>query len=275
VIRNHAAPDDTPSRRSATAYVISGSTALLVITACLLVVGALLGAQEPTTTTDGATGPLPAVARGSYATRAYLEQLVAAGGPQAPSISARLANGDFQVGDRIALQVTGEPALSDTFAVREGQVLRLPNMADIALHGVLHSELDSVLTQDLARYLRDPEVRASPLIRLAVVGGVLHPGYYSAPADALLSDMLTRAGGAIQTVNLSKTIIRRNGLPLLNAGQVSYALSNGKTIDQMSLLPGDEMVVGERNPNSALTWLYAIGAILGITVSLVLLSHYK
>jgi protein involved in polysaccharide export with SLBB domain len=274
VIRNSAATDDAPPRRSATAYVISGSTALLVITACLLVIGALLGAQQPATP-DATTPLLSAVARGSYATRADLEkQLVNAKGPVAAAIQARLTNGDFQVGDRIALSVAGEPTLTDTFTVREGVLLRLPNMPDIALHGVLHSELEADVTHEVARYLKEPDVHATPLIRLAVTGQVQRPGYYSVPADALLSDMLTRAGGATSSANLSKTVITRDGLPLLNAGIVSYALSNGETIDQLSLLPGDEMVVAQQSQGSALTALWIISAILGIAVSITLIVRH-
>ncbi len=236
-------------------------------------VGALLGAQQPTTS-DGTTPLLSATARGSYASRADLEKLAAAGGPQGAAISARLVNGDFQIGDRIALIVVGEQALTDTFTVREGQTLRLPNMPDISLHGVLRSELQATLTQDLVKYLRNPEVRATPLIRLAVVGQVQRPGYYSAPADALLSDMLSRAGGATTTANLNKTVINRNGVLLLNAGIVSYALEHGETIDQLSLLPGDEINVAAHGTGNALAVIYVVGALLGIAVSITIISRH-
>src|SRR5882762_2648527 len=39
---------------------------------------------------------------------------------QAALIRDRLANGDFQVGDRILIRVDGEPQLSDTFTVQAG-----------------------------------------------------------------------------------------------------------------------------------------------------------
>jgi protein involved in polysaccharide export with SLBB domain len=232
---------------------------------------ALAGAQQPS---DTAHVPLlSAVARGSYETRANLERLAAAGGPEAAAAKERLANGDFQVGDRIALSVAGEAALTDTFTVRDGQILRLPQLPDLSLHGVLHSELQDTLKQVIGRYIKEPDVHATALVRLAVTGAVARPGYYSAPADALLSDMLTRAGGATSTANLDKTVVRRNGLPLLNSGVVSYALSNGQTIDQLSLRPGDEIVVGEHHPSNALTAMYIVGAILGILVSITIIAR--
>ena len=80
-------------------------------------------------------------------------------------LRTRLTEGDFQVGDRIMLVVEGEQALSDTFAVRDGRVLRLPTIGDVSLAGVLRSELEPHLLATMAKYLRDPVVRARSLIR--------------------------------------------------------------------------------------------------------------
>src|ERR1043166_2314097 len=43
-------------------------------------------------------------------------------------IRERLENGDFNVGDRIALRVANVPSLTDTFTVRGGRVLELPDI---------------------------------------------------------------------------------------------------------------------------------------------------
>jgi protein involved in polysaccharide export with SLBB domain len=262
VSSNQAAPD-IARRRSATWYIIWGSTGLLVAFASLMMWSAMAGAQEPAP-----------VARGSYETRANLEKLAAGGGAEAAAAKERLANGDFQVGDRIALSVAGETALTDTFTVREGQILRLPQIPDIPLHGVLRSEIQDTLTHVIARYIKEPDVHATALIRIAVLGEVQHPGYYSVPADALLSDVLTRAGGATPNSNLNKATIRRNGLQLLNQGIVSGALANGQTIDQLNLRPGDEIMVPVHTPGSALSAIYVIGALLGIAVSITIIARH-
>jgi len=52
-------------------------------------------------TTPGATG------LGAVATRAELQAVAAGEGPRAAAARERLANGDFQPGDRIALFVQG------------------------------------------------------------------------------------------------------------------------------------------------------------------------
>src|SRR5687767_3898429 len=84
------------------------------------------------------------------------------------AIQARLTNGDFQVGDRIVLQVVDEPTLTDTFAVRSGRTLSMPNLPELTLTGVLRSEVDSFLTQKIGEHIRNPQVDAIALVRVAV-----------------------------------------------------------------------------------------------------------
>src|SRR3989442_7963585 len=75
---------------------------------------------------------------------------------EAALVRARLQEGDFQVGDRIRLMVEDEAQLTDTFTVAEGRVLFLPGIGTIALRGVLRSELESHLRQEIGRYVKNP-----------------------------------------------------------------------------------------------------------------------
>ncbi|MGD2046543.1 MAG: hypothetical protein PVH96_10000, partial [Gemmatimonadota bacterium] len=54
----------------------------------------------------------------------------------AEAIRGRLTDGDFRVGDRIALSVQGEPSLPDTIPVQPGPMIALPLFGEISLHGV-------------------------------------------------------------------------------------------------------------------------------------------
>ncbi len=245
---------------------------------CALLVGAprQLRAQGPDTThpTSVTTTFHPdAVGTGQFASRASLQQIAAGNGPAAAEAQSRLTDGDFMVGDRIALAVQGEQALTDTFTVREGQMLRLPNMTDIALHGVLHSEVQGFITKQLAQYLRNPVVRATPLVRVAVLGQVSRPGYYSAPADELVSDMLMRAGGPTSTADLNKTVVRRGAVTIYPAKTVQTAMAQGETIDQLNLRPGDQVVVAERPAGGAfLRTIGIVAALAGIGASIAFIA---
>src|SRR5207247_10144998 len=109
-------------------------------------------------------------------------------------IRSRSAHGDFQSGDRIFLRVEGEQQLSDTFTVRPGPAVVLPEVGAVPLDGVLRSELQGRLQQQLARVLRHPIVQARSLFRVLVEGNVAKAGFYAVPPALPLADLVTRAG---------------------------------------------------------------------------------
>lgn len=226
--------------------------------------------QSTPVTTPGATG------LGAVATRADLQAAAAsADGPQAAAARERLANGDFRAGDRIAMFVQGEPTLTDTLSVRANQVIHLTNLPDISLHGVLRSELQDFLRQQLGQFLRNPDVRAVSLVRVDVLGPVNRPGFYSAPADELVSDVVMQAGGLTPNAEVTRTTVRRGDVVVQSAERVQAAFARGETLDQLDVRPGDAIVVGERTPGgNFLRVLGVVGAVAGIAVSIVLITRH-
>jgi protein involved in polysaccharide export with SLBB domain len=177
---------------------------------------------------------------------------------------------DFHVGDRIALTIEGPQIFSDTVVVRDGLILRLPNIGDIPMAGVKRSDVESYLTQQIGKYIRNPVVHATPLVRIAILGQVGRPGFYTMPSDVLLSDVVMRAGGPTGNADLNRTVVKRGGQEVISKEQVASALTAGMTLDQLHIAPGDEMVVGEK-PNSV--WGTFL-TVLGVTVPLVTLLYY-
>ncbi len=165
---------------------------------------------------------------------------------EAALIRTRLTDGDFQVGDRISLVVEGETALSDTFAVMAGRVLRLPAVGDIGLSGVLRSELEEHLTKALGQFLRGPVVRARSLIRLSLLGDVARPGFYVLPTDMVLTDALMHAGGPGGSARVDRIRVERRGQLVWSEEALRTAMAEGRTIDQLNLQAGDEVVVPRR-----------------------------
>ncbi len=162
---------------------------------------------------------------------------------EAATIRTRLADGDFHVGDRVYLRVEGEPTLTDTFTVGPTRVLALPIVGDVSLSGVLRSELESHLQQTLGRYIKDPVVHARSLIRIAVLGEVTRPGFYTVPAQTLISDALMLAGGPTRDAKLEKLRIDRGARRVWEGQPLQRALADGKTLDQLSLQAGDRIEV--------------------------------
>ena len=162
---------------------------------------------------------------------------------EAERIRVRLRDGDFQEGDRVALVVENEEALSDTFAVGQGRTLALPGVGTLQLAGILRSELNAHVDNFLRRYMRDPVVRSRSLIRIAVTGQVARPGFFLLPAEAPLADALMAAGGPLPTAKLAHARVERVGTRIWEGAFLRHAIASGQTLDQMSLRAGDEIVV--------------------------------
>lgn len=196
--------------------------------------------------------------RREFESRAELEAQAAAAESQhrvgeAWLLRQRLQKGDFQDGDRIIIQVQGNVLagkspveLPETLTVRAGKLLELPRMADLPLEGVLRSELQQRLTDHLSQYVREPSVRATPLIRIAVLGYVGRPGYIYTAADEPLSDVLMKAGGPGADADIAQVVIRRGGDVIWNSQDTHTALADGLSLDRLHLRAGDEIYVPTR-----------------------------
>lgn len=167
---------------------------------------------------------------------------------EADLIRARLSEGDFQVGDRIVLQVRGGQFFSDTLVVEPGRTVRVTDIGEIPLSGVLRSELEEHLTNELARYIRQPQVEAQSLIRVAVMGDVNRPGFMVLPASMLLEDALMAAGGPSREADLDDIRIERGGERIWTGAALQEALVEGRTLDQLNLRAGDRIEVPRQRP---------------------------
>ena len=182
------------------------------------------------------------------ATRAELETALKSAGASETGarIKARLTEGDFRRGDRIALLVQGEPTLTDTFKVGAQVDLMLPppTVGSLSLKGVLRSELQEKLSEYVNRFRTNAVVRAQPLLRLSIQGEVAKGGIYAVPADGQLADALMAAGGTTQYAKTNKVTIERDG-------QLVWQGSAFDTdLDALQLRDGDQIVVGGNRPGA-------------------------
>jgi protein involved in polysaccharide export with SLBB domain len=189
------------------------------------------------------------------------------------SLRARLRDGDFRPGDRIAIVVQGERVLSDTFVVQSGRVVELPNVGTVSVAGVLRSEIEPHLKRELGRYLQRPDVRAVPLLQIAVVGRVGRPGFHVVPATAMLPDVLTAAGGYTTDADPAHTHIRRDARELWEPARVRYAIANGLSVDAMDLRPNDEIVVEQQRRRDFASWVQIAVGLVGAIGAVVLISR--
>lgn len=227
---------------------------------------------------------------GAYATRSELESVASECASRAKdetrdpaersqsmdeeqALRERLRVGDFRVGDRIVLHITGAAWALDTVSVTARRALLIRDAGDITLEGVLRSELQEHLNTQVARYLRNAVVRAEPLTRLAVLGEVRTPGFVYVPSQSLLSDVISAAGGPTVSGSLDRATLRRSGRTLVSSAGFSKALVSGATLDDLGVRAGDEIVV---EPKRTFHWtpMLQVGAvILGSVSTLIALQH--
>jgi protein involved in polysaccharide export with SLBB domain len=239
----------------------------------------LLGAPATNRADAQAAKPYPTTQSGvtrQYDSRAQLERQATAAEAtgrtsEAWLLRSRLQKGDFQEGDRIVVVIDANPR-ADTLQVRAPKVLQFPGIEDLSLEGVLRSELNEAIRRHLARYFRNPELRATPLVPLAILGSVASPGYYYTAADAVLRDVIMRAGG-LQNAALDKAVVRRAGEVIWNSSDVRVALADGISVDQMHLRAGDEIFIPERRRTSAATIVTITSTTAALLVTLIQLSR--
>jgi protein involved in polysaccharide export with SLBB domain len=190
---------------------------------------------------------------------------------QSAALRARLREGDFRPGDRISLVLEGNVTLVDSaLTVSSGPKVTLADIGDIRLNGILRSELQEHMKTQLARFVRDARVRASPLVRISMLGPIARPGFYFMPADIPISDAVMRAGGPGSNADLSRSIIRRGTDELYDARNTQTAINEALTLDQLSLRSGDEIVVGTQSTRN---W-QSIASVVSVATSLLFAISY-
>ena len=193
-----------------------------------------------------------------------LVALVLLAGPLAAQDPKPTPATGFQVGDQISLQVEGDTALSHTFTVGAGPALTLPVIGAIPLAGVQRAAVETYLTQQLGRYVKNPVVHAKALVRLSILGEVERPGFYAVPADVVMGDALMVAGGPTRDAKVGDWRVERNGERVWVGDALRQAIAQGRTIDQMNLHSGDQIFVPrEVRKDAETTW-----RIIGILVTL-------
>lgn len=193
----------------------------------------------------------------------------------AQDLRDRITNGDFIVGDRIALAVVRDSGLRDTVSVREGLLVSIQDLPELSLQGVLRSELQQKITEHVGKYIRDPVVRTSPLTRVSIVGAIGRPGFYFVPPDQPLGEVMMSAGMA-PTADLDKSTVMRGKRILLDQRETRSALKQGTTIDQLAMRSGDEIHVGDNGTNSGRNaWQYIQIGTLILSIGLALLNFLR
>lgn len=182
----------------------------------------------------------------------------------AASIRQRLRDGDLQVGDKVVVRMVSDAAHNDTVVVRAGRTLELPGLIVVPVAGVLRSELQQRVSEEVLKYVKAQQIEVIPLMRVGILGAVTRPGYFAFASDIPLTDAIMGAGGPSGTADVGRTIVRRRNQEFRSAGETSKAITNGLTLDQFGLSAGDELVVGQQKQFGFSLLLGSAGALASV-----------
>lgn len=185
----------------------------------------------------------------------------------AAQTAARVPQSGFEQGDQILLEVEGDTQFTHAFSVGPGPALTLPVIGAIPLTGVHRADVETYLSQQLGRYMKNPVVHARVLVRLQVLGEVEHPGFYSVPSGAVVSDALMAAGGPTRDAKFAAARIERDGSGLYEGSAFQDAISRAMTVDAMGLRTGDRIIVPRRGDSERT--LRMVGILVSIPVAVV------
>src|SRR2546429_1301962 len=191
--------------------------------------------------------------------------------PLAGQSAKQAPQSDFELGDQILLEVEGDSQFTHVFNVGPGPALTLPVIGAIPLSGVRRANVEAYLGQQLAKYMKNPVVRAKVLVRLGVLGEVEHPGYYAVAAGAVVSDALMAAGGPTKDAKFTAARIEREGKGLYEGNAFQDAFARGMTIEGLGLRTGDRIIVPRRaDPESNGR---IIGILAGIPAAIIIAAQ--
>ncbi len=246
------------------------STALSLFAAALPAQSASRG-SDPAASREEVTAEaarLEAVA----ASPAYGLRLRARATRGAETLRTRLERGDFRAGDRIIVKVSGNASFDETLVVDDSLTVFVGSFGAVSLTGVLRAEAAERVRSRVRNTARDAEVLVRPLLRVAVFGPVAQPGYQLAPLDARLDDVLTAAGGPLQTADPMRMRMVRNNSETISNSEVRSAIVNGRTLAELGVRDGDFLVIdAARQPWDRTIVLQVVSLIAGPLLAAALL----
>jgi polysaccharide export outer membrane protein len=151
------------------------------------------------------------------------------------------------VGDVLSINVWKEPEVSgQSVIVRPDCKITLPLVKETAVLGLTTSELESVLTNALGQFIRNPDVTVIineiRSMKLFIVGGVSKPGSYPLLSTTTVLHAIADAGGLTEFAKKGKIVVLR-----ASGARESFdyrAAVKGEGNDaNLSVEPGDTIIV--------------------------------
>lgn len=142
-------------------------------------------------------------------------------------------------GDKLAIAVFREDALTGEFTVNELGILSLPLVGEIQAGGKSVPQFREELTATLGEYVRSPRVTVSVVSYrpVYVLGEVQRPGEYEYTERMSIYALVAKAGGFTYRADQSVVFVRHEN----ETEESAYRLTSGAAV-----MPGDTVRFGQR-----------------------------
>lgn len=168
-------------------------------------------------------------------------------------------------GDVIEITVRNQPEFSGQFVIGPDGNIQYNFVGDIKAEGLTKEELKEILTKELEKYVKIPEVSVTILAYRSkfvyILGEVGNPGKYPMKGDSVsLRDAIVAAGLPTPDAALRRVYVIKPDTtkPVYKKIDLYLLLYKGILKDNLTLTPGDLVVVPSTIPseiNKALTRL--------------------
>jgi polysaccharide export outer membrane protein len=147
-------------------------------------------------------------------TLSALPTLAQDGGPDSAARADTLGRvvGVLRPGDALKVLVFRNPELSGEFVIDARGMVQIPGLGEIQVGNqdptTVRSRFRAALVE---RGFSAPEVAVQPLVRVSVLGAVAKPSLYAVDPGPSLIQLLTLAGGPLESADLRRTRVIRDG----------------------------------------------------------------
>lgn len=149
----------------------------------------------------------------------------------------------FKKGDAFRLIVSPDTAhfLNGIFQIDDNGEALLPIVGKVKVDNWSEKKLTKYLDSLYLPYLRYPDLRVQPLIRVAMLGGYLKPGMYYLSPTSSLWDALVQAGGPLREDGLKKIHWERGNVVLKET--LLPDIEAGASLSKIGIRSGDQLWV--------------------------------
>ncbi len=161
-----------------------------------------------------------------------------------------MAQTEFEPGDAVQILLFPDTtsALHNLYPI-DGFIF-LPLVGKVKITAMSSDQLVGYLRDNFQQYLKSPNIQVRPLMRLGLIGGFHHPGFYYVDRKQTLWQLMHNAGGPVLEEGLSMMVWEREG-KIVQEDLIDLVESR-KSFKDLGFRSGDQIRV--RNPEQPDFW---------------------